>query len=291
MAYTKQTWTDPTEAQETAARFNHIEDGIEAAHDKLLVLNTLDNPPVGAQSGTVLVRLNPAGIPLTSVETAAYQSSGDEFTVGIPTAVEIGDVLLLLCGSRSSSSSLTGPAGWEEIWSYYATQNNKVAAWVYRVINQAALDALDATVTVPVASTPDDSVRMGMCLRVTNARLNSTWPVYSSGVNRSPGTLDNNTAAGFDIRAITTLNAAFNRVFVFAMTQTTEANAVGHTAAGYTEVAKVQYTTTDDTLTFLFTLLQKTQSAGPVGVQSVVVPNPGPGINSGGAQWIIPTEV
>lgn len=56
--YTKQTWVNGPDGQTPldAVRLNHMEDGIDAASEQLLVLNVGEEVPVGTPVNTVVVR-------------------------------------------------------------------------------------------------------------------------------------------------------------------------------------------------------------------------------------------
>jgi len=56
--YTKQLWVNGPDGQTPldAVRLNHMEDGIDAASEQILVLNVGESVPVGTPVNTVVIR-------------------------------------------------------------------------------------------------------------------------------------------------------------------------------------------------------------------------------------------
>src|SRR5690606_15284630 len=59
--------------------------------------------------------------------------------------------------------------------------------------------------------------RMGACFTVPGSLVDSAWPAYTSGSNRSAATINSNTTTGCSIQGFSTATVPFHQVVLFTV--------------------------------------------------------------------------
>lgn len=259
-----------------------------------LKANTADLPPeaVFLEDGELV----PAGSP---AETVVYQMpkrapsdvkithvSGNQGTAisnfELPDDLAIGDVVLAIAVTIGAGRSYTWAAPWTEIFDY--SQSRTISAAIYRISDQAALDAI----SVPVITPSGNFDQMVLATAKIVAQVNTAWPAYSSGGGRSAATLTSPTNTSFGVGAISTSPfASFNTEYLFAAAYSGIPSGPAPTIT-----LPVSYENVFDATTggLRFIMGKRKVSAVPIAAQTIAVSHVTGFANAlyGGAHFIVP---
>jgi hypothetical protein len=254
-----------------------------AAGQGITLIPEGESIPLGASPG-IYAHVPEAAVPLTSAEVAEFTTLSNTVTCAIPTATEIGDVVIFIPGFEGADTNITcSNGGWTEIIDYSGSHSRKTGMYVYRVVDSDALIALGSSVS---ANVTNPTVRVGICFKLTGALVNSAWPTFSSGSNRSAATLQSVTATGFTVQAVNTATVPFSRVVLAAIH---DADNVPSTSPGFAEVAHAT-SSGEGVNPVTLTVLIKDLAATPLPA-AVVSHESGLSTSSGGGQFIVPVAV
>lgn len=248
----------------------------------ITLLNEGEEPPLGAPPG--IYGFIPAGPEPLLFETVSYDTDGTEAVCPIPEGVQVGDAVIFVPGFVPTTPTVDGitcdDPGWTEILDYSPQQSRKPAAYVYRVEDATALANLGATVTATVV---DSGRRAGITYAIPGSLVASAWPAYSSGSNRSPATINDNTTTGCTLQSFATATVPFHKVVAVVMQ---DADSEPAASDGFTEVAWATGSS-GGAEPFTLTMLVKDLAATPI--PEAVITHPVAASSAhGGGQFIIP---
>lgn len=169
----------------------------EAANPEIILVEGDGLVPLGTESGTVVYRLPEPNETLKVSFFSSHTGGAISSQFELPDDVRIGDVLLATIAGRAAGSSVTWAAPWTEIIDL--SQSQMISAAVYKIPDQAALDALVKPSVTPAANFNSGVLSIQKIRAITGA-----WPAYGSGNGRSAATLVSPTNAGFTINSIGT---------------------------------------------------------------------------------------
>jgi hypothetical protein len=242
-------------------------------------------PPLGSPPGIYgFVAAPPEVLRFNSI---SYNTNGTTVSCPMPPNVAVGDVVVFIPAFSPTTVTVNGiscsDAGWVEIWDYSANQSRKPAAYVYRVNDAAALSALGSVVTATVT---DTGRRAGITYAIPGSLVNSAWPAFGSGSNRSAATINDNTTTGCTIQGFSTVTVPFHKVVLATVH---DASASPAACVGFTEVTSA----TGDAggaSAITLTVLVKSLSAAPIPAASVTHAT-ATTTTHGGGQFIVPVAV
>jgi hypothetical protein len=190
-------------------------------------------PPLGSPPG--IYGFVPAQPEPLRFNTVSYTTNGTSAQCPIPEGVQVGDAVVFIPAFSPTAVTVNGISvadlGWVELFDYSANQSRKTAAYVYRVPDAAALSNLGATVTATVT---DTGRRAGITYAIPGSLVDSAWPAFGSGSNRSAATINDVTTTGATIQGFSTATVPFHKV-VLAVVH--DADASPAASIGFTEVA------------------------------------------------------
>lgn len=168
-----------------------------AAQPDIILVEGDELVPLGTDSGTVVYRIPQPHetIKVTHFSNNLGEPISSQFE--LPDDVRIGDVLLATVAGRAAGSSVIWAAPWTEIIDL--SQSQMISAAVYKIPDQAALDALVKPSVDPAANFNSGVLSIQKIRAITGV-----WPAYGSGNGRSAATLLTPTNDGFTINQIGT---------------------------------------------------------------------------------------
>lgn len=173
-----------------------------------VVVSGDDLIPVGTGVGTAIFRV-PAKA--TDVKVTHVSNNKSEPVSGfeLPDNLAIGDVVMALATTQSAGRSFAWVAPWEEVFDY--TQSRTSSAAIYRIVDQAALDAIE-----PPTFTPQGNFDSIVLVTIKLKAITAPWPAYGAGNGRSSNTINNVSNTGFSVNAIgASPFAAFDTEYAF----------------------------------------------------------------------------
>jgi hypothetical protein len=185
----------------------------------ILAVPVGDDLPLGIPAGSWVGRIPDDSVPpATLFEAISYDSEGTTVSCPVPSGVAVGDAVIFIPAfdpaSTATNDITVSDAGWSEIFDYSANHARETAVYVYRVTDATALAALGSTVSATYASS---GRRMGACFTVPGSLVDSAWPAYTSGSNRSAATINSNTTTGCSIQGFSTATVPFHKVVLFTV--------------------------------------------------------------------------
>lgn len=271
---------------------------ISAADMRTVVTGLWDETQIGIAGGITLIPEGtepPLGSPpgiygfLPSAEpikfaTMSYDTEGSTVDCPVPSGVAIGDAVVFIPAfvpAITGGDEITvADASWVRILDYSPQQSRKPAAFVYRVNDQAALDNIGASV---IATSVNAGRRAGVTYAIPGSLVDSAWPTYSSGTNRSPATINDNSTTGATIQQIANVSVPFHRVVLMVMS---DAESTPVEADGFTLVAWAGGSA-GGSQPFTLTVLSRALSTAPVPAAPFTHPVAMSSAHGGG-QFIIP---
>jgi hypothetical protein len=219
--------------------------------------------------------------------SVSYNTNGTTVVCPMPPEVAVGDAVIFVPAFSPTTVTVNGIAvsdpGWVEIIDYSANQSRKPAMYVYRVNDAAALSNLGATVTATVT---DTGRRAGITYAIPGSLVDSAWPAFGSGSNRSAATINDTTTTGCTIQGFSTATVPFHKV-VLAVVH--DASASPAACVGFTEVTSA----TGDAggaSAITLTVLVKDLAAVPIPA-APVTHAAATSSTHGGGQFIVPVAV
>lgn len=236
--------------------------------------------PVGTKAETVVYRSQdyPQDVKVTHVSN---NESTPISNFELPDDLVVGDVVLAIAVTMGAGRSYTWAAPWTEIFDY--SQNRTTSAAIYRIVDDAALQAIEVPVITPSGNF-DSMVLVTMKIEAQNA----AWPAYSSGGGRSAATIVSPTNTGFSINTINTSPfASFDTEYVFAAAY----GILSGPAPVITLPGTFEILVNATTGGLAFVIGKRAVSALPVAAVAVGVAHPA-SANAlyGGAQFIVPAK-
>lgn len=216
--------------------------------------------------------------------SVSYDTEGNTVECPIPDGVEVGDAVIFVPAFVPSEVTENGISvaddGWVELLDYSPQQARKPAAYVYRVEDATALSNLGETVT---ATEADSGRRAGITYAIPGSLVDEAWPAYSSGSNRSPATINDNTTGGCTIQGFATATVPFHKVIAMVMYDSDTPPAASD---GFTLVTSAEGSA-GGAVPFTLTMLVKDLASTPI-PEAVITHVTADSSAHGGGQFIIP---
>lgn len=239
-------------------------------------------PPLGSPPG--IYAFIPEGPEPLAFNSVSYDTEGNSVVCPVPDGVQVGDAVIFVPAFVPGEATVDGISvddeGWLEILDYSPQQARKPAAYVYLVSDATALANLGETVT---ATEVDSGRRAGITYSIPGSLVDAAWPEYTSGSNRSPATIANNSTEGCTIQGITAATVPFHKVVAMVMYDSDTPPAVSE---GFTVVTST-VGSSGGAVPFTLTLLVKDFASAPI-PEAVVTHVTADSSAHGGGQFIIP---